>query len=495
MTQPSGAGRPYQPGPSYQAGRPYLDGQLYIDGKFRPAAAGRTGVVREKATGAAIGSYAQGDEVDVAAAVAAARAAQPDWAARSAPERSAALRRFAGYLQGHHGELVEQSMRETGGVRAKAEDEVGASIRQLEISAVQATGNAGDILPPYKAGKLSLSRAVPLGVVGIITPWNYPMNLAMRAVAPSLAFGNTVVLKPAELTPVIGGQVLAAAADEAGLPPGVFNVVTGEGGEAGAALAAHPGLDLLDFTGSREVGTAIAVAAAASLRPVRLELGGSNAFLVLDDADVELAASCAMIASLEFQGQTCISASRHIVQRAVADRYLAALTRRVQALRVGDPMLPETDLGPLVSVRQRDRVHQGIVAQSIAQGAKLVTGGSYDGLFYQPTVLTDVTPQMPAFTEEIFGPVLPVTIVDTEAEAVALTNGYPMLMDSVFTADLMRGLAVAEQLQAGEVHVNDAHARHGAENQMPGFTKRQWIGVQRGPLALPDWAAGPVGRR
>jgi benzaldehyde dehydrogenase (NAD) len=468
------------------------DGRLYIDGAFAPAASGATGVVEEKATGRPLGSYALGGAADIDRAVAAARAAQPAWGALSAPERAGYLRGMVGYLEAHHDELVEQSMRETGGVRAKAEDEVGTSIRQLALSAVQVSENAGDILPPYKAGKLSLSRAVPLGVLGLITPWNYPMNLAMRALAPGLAFGNTVVLKPAELTPVIGGQVLAAAADHAGLPPGVLNVVTGDGPDAGWPLARHQGLDMLDFTGSREVGLAIDRAAAGELRDIRLELGGSNAFVVLDDADVELAASCAMIASFEFQGQTCISASRHIVQREVAAGYLGALTRRAAALTVGDPFTPGTALGPLISAAQRDRVHHGIVEPSLAMGARALTGAGYDGLFYRPTVLADVTPDMPAFREEIFGPVIPVTVVDTEEEAVALTNGLPMLMNSVFTRDLVRGLGVAEQLHAGEVHVNDAHARHGAENQMPGFTRRQWIGLQRTPLTLPDWATAPA---
>ncbi|MFI1098054.1 aldehyde dehydrogenase family protein [Streptomyces sp. NPDC020917] len=468
------------------------DGRLYIDGAFVPAASGRTAAVEEKATGRTIGGYALGAAADVDRAVAAARAAQPGWAARSAPERAAYLRRFCGYLEDHYAELVEQSMRETGGVRAKAEDEVGTSIRQLALSAVQVSEHAGDILPPYKAGKLSLSRAVPLGVLGLITPWNYPMNLAMRALAPGLAFGNTVVLKPAELTPVVGGQVLAAAADHAGLPPGVLNVVTGDGPGAGWPLARHQGLDMLDFTGSREVGLAISRAAAGELRDIRLELGGSNAFVVLDDADVELAASCAMIASLEFQGQTCISASRHIVLRPVADAYLEAVTRRAAALRVGNPFDPGTVLGPLISAAQVDRVHRGIVEPSLAMGARLLTGGTHEGLFYRPTVLAGVTAEMPAFREEVFGPVIPVTVVDTEAEAIALTNGLPMLMNSVFTRDLIRGYGVAEQLQAGEVHVNDAHARHGAENQMPGFTRRQWIGLQRTPLNLPAWAAAPA---
>ncbi|MEV6006618.1 aldehyde dehydrogenase family protein [Streptomyces sp. NPDC051976] len=468
------------------------DGRLYIDGAFVPASSGLTAAVEEKATGKVIGSYALGAAADIDRAVAAARAAQPGWAALSAPERAAYLRRFAGYLQDHYEELVEQSMRETGGVRAKAEDEVGTGLKQLALSAVQVSENAGDILPPYKAGKLSLSRAVPLGVLGLITPWNYPMNLAMRALAPGLAFGNTVVLKPAELTPVIGGQVLAAAARYAQLPPGVLNVVTGDGPGAGWPLARHQGVDMLDFTGSREVGLAIDRAAAGELRDIRLELGGSNAFVVLDDADTELAADCAMIASLEFQGQTCISASRHIVQRAVADRYLAAVTRRAAALRVGDPFDPTVALGPLISAAQVERLHRTIVEPSLAMGARLVTGGTYDGLFYRPTVLADVTPEMPAFREEIFGPVIPVTVVDTEAEAVALTNGLPMLMNSVFTRDLIRGLSVAERLQAGEVHVNDAHARHGADNQMSGFTRRQWIGLQRTPLELPTWATAPA---
>ena len=463
------------------------DGLLYVGGSFRAADSGRTAPVYEKATGAQIGSYALGAASDVDKAVAAARAAQPAWAALSGADRAAYLRKFADYLQANYDDLVEQSIRETGGVRYKAEDEVGTSIRQLAISAVQATQTAGDILQPYKAGKLSLSRAVPLGVVGLITPWNYPMNLAMRAVAPGLAFGNTIVLKPAELTPIIGGQVLAEAADAAGFPPGVFNVVTGDGVPAGRALAEHPGLDLVHFTGSREVGVAIAEAAAPNLRQVAVELGGNNALLVLEDADIDLAASCALVAALEFQGQTCISASRHIVARPVAERYLAALVERISALRVGDPMTDAVEQGPLISEIQRDRLHKTIVEPSVAKGAKVVIGGTFEGLFYAPTVLTDVRPDMPAFTEEIFGPVLPITVVDSEDEAIELINGYPMLMNSVFTADLVRGLAVAERLAAGEVHVNDAHARHGAENQMPGFTKRQWIGVQRGELDLPEW--------
>nr|WP_279581250.1 aldehyde dehydrogenase family protein [Fodinicola feengrottensis] len=354
------------------------DAALFIDGTFQPSRTGRVDAVMEKATDQPIGSYAQADAQDVDRAVAAARTAQPGWAALSAPQRSAYLtaRSPAIWMRARRSSSSSACGR-PGGVRLKAEDEVTTSIRQLRISAVQAVENAGDVLPPYKAGKLSLSRAVPLGVIGLITPWNYPMNLAMRAVAPALAFGNTVVLKPAELTPIIGGQVLAEAAAHVGLPRGVLNVVTGDGPEAGWALAEHRGLDLLDFTGSRAVGLAITASAAADLRPVRVELGGDNAFLVLEDADIDLTASCAMVASLEFQGQACISSSRHIVHRAVVDRYVEAVTRRVEALRVGDPLSGQVELGPLISAKQRDRVHKDIVERSVAKGARVVAGGTY----------------------------------------------------------------------------------------------------------------------
>jgi benzaldehyde dehydrogenase (NAD) len=437
------------------------------------------------------GRYGNSSAAQVNRAVAAAVAAQPAWAEVDANTRSAIIRNFARQLELRHDELITLIIRETGGTAAKAEEELGQSVTQLLNSATQLTENAGSLLPPYKAGKLSISRAVPLGVIGLIVPWNYPMSLAMRALAPGLAYGNAVVLKPAELTPIAGGQILAEAAHAAGVPAGVFNVVPGDGPTTGRTLSEHPDLDLIHFTGSYEVGHQIANFAARSFRPVATELGGDNAFVVLDDADIDQAASCAVWSALWYQGQTCITAGRHIVMRDVADAFTDAVVARVERLRVGDPLRDDVDLGPIVSAVQLSRFHDGLVAPSIAQGAKVATGGTHDGLFYAPTVLTGVTPDMPVFTEEIFGPVMPITVVDSEADALALVNRHRTLMNSVFTGDPLRGLAFAERVKSNEVHVNDGYARHGGEGQQAGFTHRQWIGVQTTPVDYPSWAKAP----
>lgn len=466
------------------------DVQVFIDGRFERPEAGDGLPVLDKAAGIPFATYGNASPAQVDRAVAAARRAQPGWGEVDANTRSAIIRRFAEELENRRDELLTLLIRETGGTLEKAEEELGQSITQLNNSATQLTENAGSILPPYKQGKLSLSRAVPLGVIGLIVPWNYPMSLAMRALAPGLAYGNAVVLKPAELTPVAGGQILAEAALAAGVPAGVLAVVPGDGPTTGRTLSEHPGLDLIHFTGSFEVGHQIAAFAARTFTPVATELGGDNAFVVLDDADIDQAASCAVWAALWYQGQTCISAGRHIVQRAVADAFTEAVVERVRALRVGDPLRDDVDLGPIVSETQLRRFADGLVAPSVAGGATIATGGTHDGLFYQPTVLTGVTPDLPVFTEEIFGPVMPITVVDDEAEALALVNRHRTLMNSVFTGDPMRGLAFAERVSSNEVHVNDGYARHGGEGQLAGFTRRQWIGLQTSPVRYPAWAEG-----
>ncbi|MFD3450575.1 aldehyde dehydrogenase family protein [Streptomyces sp. NPDC058691] len=463
--------------------------EVFIDGRFEPPASDWLPVL-DKGSGAAFGRYGNASPAQVDRAVAAARRAQPAWADTDANTRCAALRAFATELERRHDELIELIIRETGGTAEKAEEELGQAVNQLLNSATQLTETAGSILPPYKGGKISLSRAVPLGVIGLIVPWNYPLSLAMRALAPGLAYGNAVVLKPAELTPVAGGQVLAEAARAAGIPDGVFAVLPGDGPGTGSTLYRHPGLDLIHFTGSFEVGREITDHAARAGKAVVTELGGDNAFVVLDDADIDQAAGCAIWTSLWYQGQTCISAGRHIVHREVADAFTEAVVERVRKLRVGDPLRDDVDLGPVISAVQRARFHDGLVEPSIAAGAKVAVGGTYDGNFYQPTVLTDVTPQMPVFREETFGPVMPITVVDSEAEALELVNRHRTLMNSVFTGDPLRGLAFAERVAGNEVHVNDGYARHGGEGQLAAFTRRQWVGVQTAPVSYPAWAQG-----
>jgi len=461
------------------------DGCLYIDGVYLPAWNGATAPVLEKATGTELGRYALGTADDVDLAVGAAVRAQPDWASRLPDERAAVLHRAADVMGARAEELIECLIRETGAVRAKAEGEVGAARRKLRESAGLANRMTGDILPGFKPGKLILKHRIPLGVVGVITPWNFPVVLAMRPLAPALATGNAVVLKPAELTPIAGGQLLMEIFEEAGVPPGVLNLVTGDGPAAGAPLAAHPDVAMIHFTGSTEVGHLVAEIATRDFRRTSLELGGDNAFVVLDDADVEAASACGAWTAYEYQGQTCITASRHIVLRPVAEAYVDALVRRARGITVGDPARDKVDLGPMISETQRDRVHHQIVRPSVALGARIRTGGTYDGLYYQPTVLTDVTPDMPAFTEEIFGPVAPVTVVDSEDEALELTNRCRALVNSVYTGDLMRGYAFAERVRSGMVHVNDAGGRPTDEDDLDEFTDRRWIGVQRTGLKYP----------
>ncbi|HEV3172518.1 MAG TPA: aldehyde dehydrogenase family protein [Actinocrinis sp.] len=463
--------------------------EVYIGGRFEPPASDWLPVL-DKAAGQPLGRYGNASAEQVDRAVATARRAQPEWADTDANTRCDVLRAFAAELERRRDELLTLIIRETGGTAEKADEELGQSINQLLNSATQLTENAGSILPPYKQGKMSLSRAVPLGVIGLIVPWNYPMSLAMRALAPGLAYGNAVVLKPAELTPIAGGQVLAEAAHAAGVPHGLFAVLPGDGPTTGSTLYHHPGLDLIHFTGSFEVGAAITEYAGRVGKPAVTELGGDNAFVVLDDADVDQAASCALWTSLWYQGQTCISAGRHIVHRSVADAYTEAVVERVRKLRVGDPLRDTVDLGPVITAGQLARFHEGLVEPSIAAGAKVAVGGGHDGLFYQPTVLTDVTADMPIFREETFGPVMPITVVDSEAEALELVNRHRTLMNSVFTGDPLRGYAFAQRVASNEVHVNDGYARHGGEGQLASYTRRQWIGVQTTPVTYPTWAQG-----
>jgi benzaldehyde dehydrogenase (NAD) len=479
------------------------DATLFIDGAFVAASSGATAPVLEKATGAEMGRYAVAARADVERAVEAAHRAQAAWAAASYEERAGLLRRVERLIEERADEIADIIVRETGSIRGKAGYEVHASLNELFEGAALASRPTGEILPSANTGKLSISQRIPVGVVAVITPWNFPFILGFRAVAPALALGNTVVLKPASLTPICGGQLLAELFDAAGAPAGILNVLTGSGDVVGEPLAAHPLVNMIHLTGSTEVGIRMGEIAGRGLKKVSLELGGNNALVILDDADIETASMIGAWSSWHYQGQTCITASRQIVMRAVADKYVEALVRRARAIVVGDPATDKVGLGPMISEGQRDHAH-GLVEASIAQGATLAEGGTYDGLFYRPTVLTGVTPEMPAYLEEIFGPVAPITVVDTEEEALELVNATPYgLVNAVFTADIARGLAFAEKVHSGMVHVNDATpldeahvpfgglgmsgmgGRSGGEANLEEFTERRWISIQRTPVHYP----------
>jgi benzaldehyde dehydrogenase (NAD) len=449
----------------------------------------------EPATGIHLASIPQSTVDDVARAAAAAAAAQPAWAETSYQERARVLRRVADLFDQHRSEFGEWTMRETGAVRSKMEHEQHFSYNEALNAATMPSQAVGSLMPSAQLGRLSMVRRVPLGVVGAITPWNSPTVLGMRVACPALALGNAVVLKPDPQTPVTGGAIIAALFAEAGLPEGLLQIVVG-GADIGEALVTDRSVTMVSFTGSTNTGRRVAELAGRSLKKVSLELGGNNAFLVFDDADLDKAASAGAFASFQHQGQICMTAGRHLVHRKVVDPYLEALVAKAKRLRMGDPFREDVQLGPLVNERQLARV-DGIVQRSIAGGAVVAEGATHDGLFYRPTVLANVTTDLPAFTDEIFGPVAPVTTFETDEEALALANSSDYgLVAGIFTRSISRGLAIANRMKTGMVHVNDGTlndeaiipfggmgisgngARFGGAANFEAFTEWQWVTVR-----------------
>jgi benzaldehyde dehydrogenase (NAD) len=472
----------------------------YFDGSWRLAPV--TIQVREPATGIELGIAGAGTAELAVELTERAAQAQPKWAETPPDERARIMRQAARVIEDNTPEIVSWIIRETGGVTAKAGYEVAMAVGELFYAAALLTQPIGQILPSADTERMSLARRVPVGVVSVITPWNVPLVLSMRSVAPALALGNAVVLKPDPQTPVCGGFLLARIFEEAGLPAGLLSVLPG-GAEVGEALVTAPVVRLVTFTGSSAVGRRVGQLAGSNLKKVSLELGGNSPMLVLDDCDLDAASSAGAWGSFLHQGQVCMATSRHIVLRKVADAYLEKLAARAAALPVGDPFRSEAAIGPLINEKQLKRVH-GIVTDSVAAGANLVTGGTHDGLFYKPTVLGGVGTETRAFQEEIFGPVAPVTIAEDDDHAIALANstGYG-LAAAVQTGSVERGMRVARKLKAGMVHVNDQTindhpgipmggmgqsgngARFGSTTNLDEFTEWQWVTVSGKPARYP----------
>jgi len=439
---------------------------------------------------------------DVARAAAKAAAAQPAWAATDYQERARILRRAADIYEAHRPEIGTWTQRETGATHGKMHHEQNFAMGELLAAAAMPFQPYGSLVPSVVPGRLSMLRRVPAGVIGTITPWNSPSVLGMRIVAPALACGNAVVLKPDPQTPVAGGAMFEAIFREAGLPEGLLQVVVG-GADVGEAIVTDPNVTRVSFTGSTAAGRRVGALAGGLIKRVSLELGGNNAFVVLDDADVEAAASAGAFASFQFQGQVCFATGRHIVHRSVADGYVALLAEKATRLRLGDPYREDVDLGPIVNQKQLDRV-DGIVQRAVDGGARLVVGGTHEGLFYRPTVLTEVTTASPAWTDEIFGPVAPVVVFDTDDEALALANDSEYgLTGAVYSRSISRGLALAQRFRSGMVHVNDQTvndeatipfggmgasgngSRFGGPANLDEFTEWQWLTVRDDPKSYP----------
>ena len=453
----------------------------------------------EPATGKQLGRVGSATAADVHKAAERAAQAQVEWAAAPYSERAAVLRRAARLFEEHQEEIETWLVRESGASRSfAAVQTLGGGAEECHEAAALAAAPYGEVLRSQQQ-RLSISRRNPVGVVGVIAPFNAPLALAIRAVAPALALGNAVVLKPDPRTAICGGVVFARIFEEAGLPAGLLHMLPG-GADAGSAVVADPQIPVIAFTGSTRAGRAIAVAAAQHLKRVHLELGGKSALIVLDDVDLERAVSVGAFGSFHHAGQICMASGRHLVHASIADDYATLLAEHAAALPVGDPTDDDVLVGPIIDAGQRDNIHR-IVTESVTAGARLDAGGHYTGLFYQPTVLSQVPLTAPAYTQEIFGPVAPVVAFRDldEAARLAAASEYGLSL-GVLTRDVAAGLALAERIPSGLVHINDQTvndevtvpfggvrdsgngARHGGTAaNLEAFTEQQWVTV-RGEL-------------
>src|SRR6267378_5402911 len=392
-------------------------------------------------------------------------------------------------------------MRETGAIRPKADVELKMAAGILNASANMPTEAQGLLLPSNQ-GRISLARRLPHGVVGVIAPFNFPLILAIRAVSPALATGNTVVLKPDPQTAAAGGALIARLFEEAGLPEGALHVLPG-GAEVGQAICTDSNIAMVAFTGSTAAGRRVGELCGKHLKKVSLELGGKNSLIVLDDADPDLAASSAAFGAWLHQGQICMASGRILVSEKIAGELVQRLVDKANHLPVGDPMSGKVALGPLISERQVKHVHS-IVRESVAAGAKLSAGGTFDKLFYKPTVIDNVKPGMRAFEEEIFGPVASVTSFSTDDEAIRLANQTEYgLSAAVISRSIGRAMAIGNRLYTGLLHINDQTVhdephipfggrgasgnggRIGGPANWEEFTQWQWVTIKDSPPRYP----------
>ncbi|MEV1024101.1 gamma-aminobutyraldehyde dehydrogenase [Streptomyces sp. NPDC050264] len=438
----------------------FADGANLVAGRLAKGTSGRTHAVVDPATGEDAYTYELAGPDDVDAAVAAARAAFPGWSGATPGERSDAMHRFAGVLAERAEELARLESLQCGKpIRLSREFDVPGTVDNTAFFAGAARHLQGQSAGEYSGDHTSYVRREAIGVVGSIAPWNYPLQMAAWKVLPAIAAGNTIVLKPAELTPFTS-LLFAQAATEAGIPDGVVNVVSGAGLDAGEHLVGHPDVAMTSFTGSTGVGKRVAEIATATVKRLHLELGGKAPFVVFDDADLEAAVHGAVAGALINTGQDCTAATRAYVQRPLYDAFVSGVADLMRTVRLGDPFDPGTDLGPLISHAQRDRVAAFV---DRARGyARVVTGGEAPqgelarGAYYEPTLIADAAQDSEVVQSEIFGPVLVVLPFDSDEEGIRLANDTPYgLAASAWSRDVFRANRATREIKAGCVWIND----------------------------------------
>jgi succinate-semialdehyde dehydrogenase/glutarate-semialdehyde dehydrogenase len=430
---------------------------LYVDGTWRPSSDGSRFDVEDPATGDLIASVADGTVDDGLAAVAAAQTALPEWAATAPRQRAEILRRAFEMMTERSTEIAELIVRENGKTLADARGETAYAAEFFRWYSEEAVRSLGTVTDAPSGDKKILVLHQPVGVAVLVTPWNFPAAMATRKIAPALAAGCTVILKPAPETPLTA-LLVAQILEDAGVPPGVVNVLPStKSGPVVSAMLHDPRVRKISFTGSTEVGRILLREAADNVVNASMELGGNAPFIVFDDADLDAAVEGAMVAKMRNGGEACTAANRFYVQRGIAEEFTTRLAERMNALVVAEGLQPDADLGPLVSAQALTDV-QRLVDDAISAGAKAVTGGApldRPGHFYPATVLTDVAPESEILRQEIFGPVAPVVTFDDEDEAIRLANDTEYgLIAYVYTSDLASGMRITERLEAGMVGLN-----------------------------------------
>jgi len=463
----------------------------YINGQWRPGRSQYRIQNFNPYDGALLAEMQGASIEDAHDAYHAAQTAQPAWAATPVTERAAILANAATLIHERRNELIDWTIRETGAVRRFAEAIWHLAYQITKAAAEYPLATQEQQLTSAIPGKESRVYRKPLGVIGVITPWNAPLILSARAIAPALALGNTVVLKPASDTPITGGLIFADIYEQAGLPKGLLNVVVGKSDEIGDTLVTHPIPSLISFTGSTAVGRSLysKIGASHSIKRLSLELGGNSPFVVLDDANIEQAVNALLIGRFLHQGQICMSANRAIVDAKIFDQFVEQLITHIGTLAYGDPNNIDTVIGPLINKAQVQQVLAKI-EKAKAQGATLLAGGPPIGSQHNiipPHVFIDVEPDFAIAQEESFGPLLPILKARDEAHALALANDTEYgLSSAVFTADIERGRRFAHGIRAGMSHIND-HPVADAANAPFGGEKNSGIGRFNGPWVIDEF--------